>query len=312
MGERRSRRALVAVVAMWAAAASACGGSAQAPTPRDPDVLIVGSFDFAESEVLAELYAGSLRRHGFEVEVHPAVGPRELLQPALERGLVDLVPEYLGTAIGFFAAADGADVEPGSDVNASFDALAALIEPRGLAALEPAPAQDANAFAVTRATAEAYDLRTLSDLATFAPQMTFGGPPECRDRPLCLPGLERVYDLEFGGFRTLDAGGPITEAALMSSEVDVALVFTTSSFLTRGDLVLLVDDRGLQPAENIVPVVRAEVLARHGADLEAAIQAVSRRLLTAELIRLNRSVVVDGRSPAEVASEWLDANGVGT
>ena len=158
------------------------------------------------------------------------------------------------------------------------DQLAGVLAERGVTVLAPSPAQDANTFVVTRETAEREHLRTLSDLAAVAPEMTFAGPPECPSRPFCLLGLERVYGLTFREVLALDAGGPLTHQAIASRDVDVALSFTTDPALIDGDLVELEDDRDLQPAENITPLVRSDVIdhfgpvARgpHGHDLPAA------------------------------------------
>ena len=141
--------------------------------------------------------------------------------------------------------------------------------------LAPSPAQDANTFVVTRETAEREHLRTLSDLAAVAPEMTFAGPPECPSRPFCLLGLERVYGLSFREVLALDAGGPLTHQAIASRDVDVALLFTTDPALIDGTLVELEDDRDLQPAENVTPLVRSDVVDHFGPDLVARMDTIS-------------------------------------
>ena len=146
-----------------------------------------------------------------------------------------------------------------------------------MTALEAAPAQDANAFVVKRETAERYGLRRLSDLTGVAPELTFGGPPECREA-VVPRRLKDVYGLEFSEFVSLDAGGPLTREALDDDVVDVALLFTTDPALTNPDLVQLEDDRGLQPAENVTPLVRTAVADRWGPALVRATNAVSERL----------------------------------
>ncbi|MGH9265386.1 MAG: glycine betaine ABC transporter substrate-binding protein, partial [Acidimicrobiales bacterium] len=141
--------------------------------------------------------------------------------------------------------------------------------------------------------------------------LVFGAPPECPERRFCLAGLTAVYGLSFKEFRPLDAGGPLTVGALEGDEIDVGLLFTTSPAVATSDLVLLADDRGLQPAENVVPVVRTPVLERHGDALRRAADEVSRVLTTQELIGLNRRVDVEGAAPAEAAREWLVRHGLG-
>jgi osmoprotectant transport system substrate-binding protein len=153
--------------------------------------------------------------------------------------------------------------------------------------------------------------RRVSDLRPVAPTLVFGAPPECPERRFCLAGLTAVYGLTFKEFRPLDAGGPLTVGALEGNEIDVGLLFTTSPAIATSDLVLLEDDLGLQPAENVVPVVRTPLLERHGDTLRQAVDDVSRLLTTEELVGLNRRVDVDGVAPAEAARAWLDRHGLG-
>ncbi len=150
---------------------------------------------------------------------------------------------------------------------------------------------------------------SLSDLANVD-GLVLGGPPECPQRPLCERGLTGAYGLSFASFVPLDQSGPLTADALSSGTVDVALLFTTSASIVRNRFVLLEDDRHLQPAENVTPVVRADALERFGPGLSAAIDAVSSLLSTDDLRALNAEVELHDRSPADVAAEWLAANGL--
>jgi osmoprotectant transport system substrate-binding protein len=291
-----------------AGSAACTGGEPTGPEDARADgALTIASFDFPESAIIAELYGQALADAGYRVEVLHEVGPRELLAPALERGLVEFVPEYLGTALGFLTRRPDAAT---ADVNETYRALASELQARGIVALEPAPAQDANGFAVTRETAERYDLETISDLGPVAGELVFGGPPECPERPLCLQGLQDVYGLSFESFFAVDASGPVTVAALQADQVDVALMFTTSGYLDGPELMLLRDDRELQPAENVVPVVRADVLRRLGPGVREVVESVSRRLTTEDLVELNRLVSLEGEEPGAVAGDWLAAHGI--
>jgi osmoprotectant transport system substrate-binding protein len=154
-----------------------------------------------------------------------------------------------------------------------------------------------------------YNLIRISDLAPFASELTFGGPPECAERPSCLIGLEKVYDLHFEEFQPLDVGGPATVAALQGGEVDVALLFTTDPNIGEHDFVLLTDNRRLQPAENVVPIARSETLGRH-LGMRELIDGVTRALSTEELRELNRLVDLEGQRPESVAKEWLREEGL--
>ena len=175
--------------------------------------------------------------------------------------------------------------------------------------LQPAAAQDHNGLVVTAATAARLLLRTVSDLGSLASQMVLGGTPECPQRPYCLPGLGRVYGLEFARFVPLATEQERIDA-VGQGVVDVAVAGTTSGYLANSDLVLLADDRRLQPADNIVPVVHAGVVARHGARLVDALDAVSARLTTDDLILLNWRVTVAGKNVLAEARAWLERQGI--
>jgi osmoprotectant transport system substrate-binding protein len=175
----------------------------------------------------------------------------------------------------------------------------------------PSAAQDANVIVVTAATAARYGLRSVADLAKVAPRLAFGGPPECPERVYCLLGLKQVYGLRFKAFIPLDAGGPLTLQALEAGDIGVALLFSTDPAITADHLVVLADDRGLQPAENVVPLVRRDAVARYGPRLLAVLDAVSARLSTVSLRALDAQVELRGDNPGSVAWTWLRAQGRG-
>lgn len=285
---------------------SSCQGD-DAPVVRHPPGSVrVGSFDFPESVLLGEIYAAALEQHGVDVVRQLGTGPREAVAPALEQDLVDLVPEYLGTSLTFVTLGEAV---PSSVPAAVHEDLVRAYAARDIAVLDYAPAQDHNAIAVTRETAEEHGLAAISDLRPVAGQMTFGGPPECPERPLCLQGLESKYGLRFEAFQALDVAGPMTVAALSGGEVDVALLFSTDPSFENADLAVLRDDRDLQPAENVVPVVREEVVARLDPSALEAIDKVSARLTTEVLRSLNEQLALD-LEPADVALAWLRAEGL--
>jgi osmoprotectant transport system substrate-binding protein len=171
--------------------------------------------------------------------------------------------------------------------------------------LDAAEAEDQNGFAVTTAFGAENGVGRLSDLAPLAPGLVFGGPPECPERPFCLKGLEDVYGLHFGEVRSMASRGATVEA-LVSGEIDVGLLETTDARLSVAPVMLLVDDLGLQPHENVVPLVRTDVLERWGDDLRDALDEVSARLVTADLVSLNAAVELDGLTPAQAAVRWWD------
>jgi osmoprotectant transport system substrate-binding protein len=305
---RAARTGGIAAVCAALLLATACGASpdAERTSVLEDDAISVASFDFPESTVLAEIYAQALEAAGFRVDRELGLGPRELVEPALQRGLVELVPEYAGSALTFVTLGDA---PPTSDREATNRALVEALAPRGLSALDPAPAQDQNGFVVTRATATRYGLQTISDLAPVASSLTFGGPVECPRRPLCLQGLESRYGLSFKGFVALDASGPLTAAALAEGQVDVALMFTTDGQIAQNDFVPLEDDLGLQPAENVTPVVRTDTVRRFGPRLIDVLNAVSAELTDRALRVLNAQVGFQRIEPADAARAWLLAHG---
>jgi osmoprotectant transport system substrate-binding protein len=282
----------------------AVGGTAsqQAPGPRARAVTVAG-FNFGESSILANIYGRALKHAGYATVYRLNLGNREAVEPAMERGAVDLYPGYAASELEFV---DGGQGEASGDVSATLTRLNGYLSRRGLRALQPAPAIDTNGFAVTRATADRYHLRRISDLLPVVSGMTLGGPPECPSRPYCQLGLQRTYGLSFKGFRALDAGGPLTEAALEKGDVDVALIFTSDGTIAAKDFVVLQDDRQLQNADNVVPVVRTSAL---GDDAVALLDGVSSRLTTEALIQLNLRAQLDRTDPDELARQWLSANG---
>ena len=287
---------------------TACDSNSNPQSANDSSggaTLTVGSFDFAESQLLAEMYSQALEAHGYRVDRAFDLGSREFVIPALAAGLIDFVPEYAGTALQF--ASLGA-TSPQATVDATHDALAGAVRPHGLAVLAPAPAQNVNAFAVTRETAQRYALHDVSDLEGFAPGFVLGGPPECPTRAFCLLGLEETYGLAFKEFVPLDAGGPLTRAALERGVIDVAVLFSTDPAID--DLVELADDRGLQPAENVTPLVRRSVVRGSGAQLVEVVDSVSKRLTTQTLRALNGALAADGSTVASVAARWLNSVGI--
>jgi osmoprotectant transport system substrate-binding protein len=296
----------VLVVAALLAGACARGAPDGTTTALDDDAITIASFNFPESVILAEIYAQALEGKGFAVKRQLGLGARELVEPSLQLGLVEFVPEYAGSALEFLTGGGGL---PTSDESLTHARLKDVFAERGVAVLAPAPAQDQNGFAVSRETADRYGLRTISQLGSVASELAFGGPPECPERPLCLEGLEDLYGLEFGAFEPLDAGGPVSVTALRSGNVDVALLFTTDAAIDRNDFVLLYDDLGLQPAENVTPVVRAEVVEAHGEGFVRLVDSVSALLTTEDLRELNARVA-EGATPKDVAAAWLAERGL--
>ncbi|MGH8978017.1 MAG: ABC transporter substrate-binding protein [Acidimicrobiia bacterium] len=307
-------RMFTAFIVVLSVVAAGCGGDDDDDDAASSDTstasgeecgsVVVGSTNFSEQFVVASMYAQVLEAAGCDVEVRDNLGAREVVFPALESGEIDLVAEYVGTLLEFLNEGAG---EATADVDASLATLQGYLSERSLTALTPSDAQDRNALAVTKATADANSLTTVSDLQPVAGELVLGGPPECPERPFCQLGYQEVYGLNFAEFKPLDVGGPLTYAALEGGDIDVAVVFSTQGQLDDENLVVLEEDMDLQLAENVLPVIRDDVL---NDTVEAALDEVSAALTTEALIELNRRVDVDKEDPEDVAQSWLEEEGL--
>jgi osmoprotectant transport system substrate-binding protein len=301
MGPVPVRRTAFAAMALVLILLTGCSAAARLPAePSLPAGTIrIAAYDFLENQTLAAVYAEAVRRAGLPVTVQAGVGTREIVEPALEQARADVVVEYLGTAEAFVRRG-----EPSAGSTAQVRAaLSEALGRRGVTVLEPAEAEDQNGFAVSSSFAAEHHVGKLSELAPLAGSLVFGGPPECPDRPLCLPGLKEVYGLRFGQVVSLSSRSATVEA-LLAGQIQVGLLETTDARLQTAPVLLLIDDRSLQPHENVVPLVRTAVLDRWGDRLREALDGVSERLTTQELVALNRAVEVDGLSPEDAAREW--------
>ena len=278
------------------------GGDDEEPTANGAEEkgeVTVGDDSFAESLIVAEMYAQVLENAGYDVS-RQSTESREVRLPAMESGEIDVAPEYLATLVSVLDP-DAGRVSTPEDAT---EVLEPLLEEKGLAVLEASEAVDTNVFVVTPEMAEQYT--TLSDLAPDAGDLILGGPSECPTRPYCIPGLKDVYGIEFGTFEPLDYG-PATVAALKQGAVDVALLFSTDGTIGEEGLVVLEDDMGLQAADNITPLVNAEIL---DDEITKLLNAVSAVLTTENITELNTRVGVDQEDPEDVAAEFLEAEGL--
>ena len=275
--------------------------SAELPT------ITIGSAPFWESAVVAEIWAQALEDAGFTVERNLELGARDVTHPALVDGEINLMPEYIG---GYLAVTYGG--EPTPDIDESLGALRTALEADSLVAFEPTPGTDADGFAIRSETADELSLATMSDLAAVAGDLRWGVAQECGDNPNCGPGLERVYGIDFESLdvQTLGACTTAIAEALNADNIDVAQVCTTQPEIVAFNLVLLEDDLGLAPAQNLVPVL-SQGLADEGGDLlESTLNTVSELLTTEALTELGNAVIINGDSLADAASQFLADNGL--
>jgi len=302
------RARAIAAVALGALVMAACGDDGDSTVNKAAQTVVIGSAPFSESVIVANMYAGALQNEGYQVTVRKGLGQREIYLPALQKGGaengIDLVPEYVGTLLEFVNKNAN---EATGDLNDSVAKLRTRLDAIGLVALNPSPAADQNAFAVTRATADRLKLKKLSDITpAVAGQLTLGGGPECPTRPFCQPGLEKTYGLKFKAFRALDSGGAKTMEALASGDIDVGLVFSSDGAVAARNLVVLEDDKKLQTVDNLIPAIRKDVV---NDDIRSVLNKVSAEMTTEDLIQLNKRADVDKADPEALAKEWLQQHG---
>lgn len=319
----RNARRLALGASLLALVVSACttgggsaspSGSAGASGMADLPDITVGSDGFYESALVAEIYAQALEAKGFSVDRQLEIGARAARIAAFTSGEINLMPEYVGSGVLYLAENEGLEGEATSDTAetlAALQAQLAQLDPPAVA-FEASPGTDADGFVVTQETADQFGLETMSDLAEVADQLTWGLPPECGDNPACGPGLLEVYGIDISTLEVNDYAAcdvPMAEA-LNAGEIQVAELCTTQPAIETFNFVLLEDDKGLAPAQNIAPVATRE-LADAGGDLLAdTLNAVSEKLTTEELTSLGVEVAVNQVSYADAAQAWLEDNGL--
>ncbi|MEV0174748.1 ABC transporter substrate-binding protein [Streptomyces sp. NPDC050803] len=310
MTSTASRSRSIIVLAATAALLAGCGSSddeSDNPLTEDKasgDTVVVGSNNFAESILLADIYGEALKAKGIKVSYKPNIGSRETTYGLLKNGSITVLPEYNGSLLAYLdpkAAQESADA-----VNA---AAKTKLDAK-LTLLESSPAEDKDSVSLNAETAKKYSLTsesTLADLKDIAPEMVIGGSPEFQTRQQGLVGLKDVYGLEFKSFKALDAGGPLTTAALAKNTVQAADIFTTDPNITKEKFVVLQDPENLFGYANVTPLVYKSGLSQEGVD---ALNAVSAKLDTETLLDLDSQVQLENKDPLDVAKAWLKSAGL--
>ncbi|MFD5555727.1 ABC transporter substrate-binding protein [Streptomyces sp. NPDC127068] len=278
--------------------------------PGNSKDLVVGSAGFTESDLLAQMYALLLREAGYGTRLL-TVANRELYEPALESGQIDVVPEYAATFADWLnAKQNGPDAAPvGSpDLRTTMAALRRLAEPRGLTVLDPGRAVDQNAFAVAGSYAREHRLKTLSDLGRSGLPVRLAAGDECVQRPYCAPGLKKVYGIDITGIDPKGVGTTQAKKAVQSGQDQMVLTTTTDATLSEFGLVILADDKHLQNADYVVPVVNRARSGAHG--VTRVLDQVNEVLTTADLASLNQQVDSWRRLPEDVARAYLKDQGL--
>lgn len=301
MSPRLTSGRFLAALAALVFVAAACGSTGGGGTTASPSkgTLTVAGFNFPESSILAEIYGQALAHDGYTINYKLLLGTREVVAPALESGQIDLYPGYAATDLEFYNKGAG---EANGDAAATTAKLNSHLQPLGLVALTPSQAVDQNAFAVTKDTQTKYSLTKLSDLAPIGSKLTLGAGPECPTRPFCLPGLQKTYGITFKAFKPLDTDGPLTRAAFKNGTIDVGLVFSSDGDLNSLNLVVLQDDKHLENADNVVPIVRQ---AAASAEVTKVLNAIDAKLTTADLVTMNSQVSIQHQDADAVANAWL-------
>lgn len=291
------RSAYLAVSVALAVAIGACGSTSTPASAKG--TITVGGFAFSEGSVLAELYGQALQHDGYTVNFKLNLGNREVVAPAIKSGQIDMYVGYAATDLEFYNNGAG---EANGDAVATTAKLNSHLSSLNLVALTPSNTVDQNAFAVTKATAAKYNLTKLSDLAAVGDQLVLGAGPECPKRPFCLPGLQNTYGIHFKDFKALDTDGPATRAAFANGTIQVGLVFSSDSDLNKLGLVVLEDDKHLENADNVVPIIRTKVATD---EVKGILNKISANLDTKTLVTLNGQVELNHQDADAVARAFL-------
>ena len=215
--------ALATLATTFAVPAATSGASTRASTSKP--TIVIGSTNFEEQAIVSNIWADVLEKAGYKVTVEPSLGTRSIVVPAIEKGQIDLEPDYAASLLGFLHG--GTPQAAGDNITTAIPADQKALASYGVTVLPASKALDTNVFAVTQATAKKYHLTTLSSLKPYASKLILGGPPECPTFAGCEPGLKKVYGLTFAGFKSLDEAGPLSVAALKNGEVQVVELFSS-------------------------------------------------------------------------------------
>jgi osmoprotectant transport system substrate-binding protein len=264
--------------------------------------IIIGSTNFEEQAIVSNIWADVLKTAGYNVTVEPALGARAIVVPAIEKGQIDLEPDYAASLLAFLH--NGAVLPAATNIATAIPADQKALASSGVTVLPASKALDTNVFAVTSATAKKDHLTTISSLKPYASKLTLGGPPECPSNAGCELGLKKVYGLNFAGFKSLDEAGPLSVAALKNGNVQVVELFSSNGDVVSNNFVALTDNKHLEGADYIVPVIRKSVDTPGVAKILNSIDA---KLTTPAISKLNLDVTAKQEQPAAVAQTWVNS-----
>jgi osmoprotectant transport system substrate-binding protein len=280
-------------------ASRAISASASSSSPT----IVIGSTNFTEQVIVATLYSDVLKQAGFKTDLRANLGTRAEVEPALAHGALDLYPEYAGSLLAYLQPKDTALA---TQLSTDLPALKNILAKQGATVLNPAPAVDVNVFAVTKKTASQYHLTTLSSLQPVASKLVLGAPTECPTYAYCLVGLNKVYGIHFKSFSGIESE-PTLAAYLSAGRVQVAEFFSSDGTVLSNGFVQLQDNKHLQPADHLIPIVRNSV---DTAAVSKALNTMDAKLTTEQLEHMNIDVNVNHQNPDTVASNWLKSVGL--
>ena len=295
------------LAACGSSSGSGSGSSSSSSNPLAPSAakgtVVVGSANFPENELLAEIYVLGLQAKHVKVTPKFNIGAREVYYPQIEKGAISIIPEYNGALL-----ATSVDTNSTAATTAQVDAALTAKLPSSLQILTPSSAQDKDSVTVTQATAKKDHLKSIADLKPFAKDMVIGGPSEFKTRTDGLVGLKKNYGLTFKGFDPLDESGPLTLAALKDGKVQAADVFTTTPQIVTDKLVALADPKFNFAAQNVIPLVYKKAATP---TITSTLNAISQKLTTNALLQMDKAVILDHANYSTVASAWLKSAGLG-
>ncbi len=293
-----------AVSAMASSSASAAPSTA-AMNPGDVTIKI-GSDGFYESQLMAEIYAQALEAKGYKIDrTGLGLGTRKVTAAALESGKIDLKPEYIGSGLAFYKGTATGD--PKQNQQALQTAVANI--GGGITVLDFSPAADQNAFVVTKDTSTKYNITTLDQVPSVNPPLKFGVATDCSTNPVCAAALKSAYGIDVSKALPLSACDQPMVDAIKKGTVQVGELCSTQPDIAQNGWVILADDKHTQPADNIAPLVRNDLLAKvDKTSFDAILNGVSAKMTTDELTKLNAEYVFQKKDVATIAKEWLSAN----
>jgi osmoprotectant transport system substrate-binding protein len=303
---RIRRMALVpALVLAMSATMAGIAGASTRPAAASPKAslptIVIGNEGFTESYIMQDIYSDLLQHAGFKTSLlAQASSTRAIAIPALEKGSIDVLPDYAGSLTVYLAPKDQ---KQAGTISTALSTLNKLLKPKGAVVLPGTAGLDQNVFVVTDATKAKDHLSTISSITKYAKNWVFGAPQECSTYYFCLPGLESVYGLKFKQVKTLDESGPLSVAALKSGSAEVVELFSTDAIIGTDHFYVLQDNKNLEPADHLVAVVRSSF---DTAAVQKALEAANADLTTSVLTQLDAATSGPTHpTPAQIAAGFL-------